>query len=345
MPDKVEGNSRDLYYSNTHRHDITIQEEYLHDSRFSEEANLCLDDSNRSSPILSSTLIYCDTPVAESLLSNVVPMTSPVVRADGYNDIIGVSSQGIQKPTSESSVVKSRKVRNLIQQHKTKDNATKRQNLQLNPSSPKKRKISHNNGTRKLNNIRTRQQVARIRALQDSFQYSPINRRVLRSGLRNVDENRKSPPLKTSKYFPSRDDGETLKLDHAHKSDTAVSETNVNKLLVTNNTSIQNHPKYRRKHRRLEDRGVTLKLSKEDEAWLNDNQASSRNPEAFASNGKQRQGSRKKWRDTEDKNLMEGIKVFGEGNWKNILDEYNFSNRTAVNLKDRYRVLKQKLLS
>lgn len=50
---------------------------------------------------------------------------------------------------------------------------------------------------------------------------------------------------------------------------------------------------------------------------------------------------RKKWMKNEDTLLLEGVDRFGEGNWKGILTSYSFGNRTAMQLKDRYRVLKK----
>ncbi|XP_029000473.1 telomeric repeat binding factor a [Betta splendens] len=52
-------------------------------------------------------------------------------------------------------------------------------------------------------------------------------------------------------------------------------------------------------------------------------------------------GSRKrKWTKTETEMLKEGVKRFGEGSWKEILSAYKFNNRTNVNLKDRWRTMK-----
>lgn len=54
-------------------------------------------------------------------------------------------------------------------------------------------------------------------------------------------------------------------------------------------------------------------------------------------NGKRR--IRLRWSEEETQNLVDGCKVHGVGNWKKILMDprYGFNNRTAVDLKDRFR--------
>ncbi|KAI1889072.1 hypothetical protein AGOR_G00175290 [Albula goreensis] len=51
---------------------------------------------------------------------------------------------------------------------------------------------------------------------------------------------------------------------------------------------------------------------------------------------------RTKWLFEEDKNLRRGVLRHGEGKWSKILQEFDFQNRTAVMLKDRWRTLKKK---
>ncbi|KAK8239520.1 hypothetical protein IWZ00DRAFT_516914, partial [Phyllosticta capitalensis] len=48
---------------------------------------------------------------------------------------------------------------------------------------------------------------------------------------------------------------------------------------------------------------------------------------------------RKRWTEQETTHLLKGVAKFGIGNWKRILecDEYSFNERTAVDLKDRFR--------
>uniref|UniRef100_A0A3Q1G249 Telomeric repeat binding factor 2 n=1 Tax=Acanthochromis polyacanthus TaxID=80966 RepID=A0A3Q1G249_9TELE len=53
---------------------------------------------------------------------------------------------------------------------------------------------------------------------------------------------------------------------------------------------------------------------------------------------------RKKWTERETQNLKDGVRKFGEGNWKQIRAYYSFDNRTNVNLKDRWRTLKNQKL-
>lgn len=47
-----------------------------------------------------------------------------------------------------------------------------------------------------------------------------------------------------------------------------------------------------------------------------------------------------KWSDAETKNLVDGVAKFGIGRWKRILmcPDYNFNQRSAVDLKDKFRV-------
>jgi hypothetical protein len=49
---------------------------------------------------------------------------------------------------------------------------------------------------------------------------------------------------------------------------------------------------------------------------------------------------RNKWSEEETKDLLVGVSRFGIGNWKRILQnpDFTFNNRTAVDLKDRFRV-------
>jgi hypothetical protein len=48
----------------------------------------------------------------------------------------------------------------------------------------------------------------------------------------------------------------------------------------------------------------------------------------------------RKWTDDETRYLFQGVEKHGPGKWKSILDDeaFSFENRTAVDLKDRYRV-------
>jgi hypothetical protein len=46
--------------------------------------------------------------------------------------------------------------------------------------------------------------------------------------------------------------------------------------------------------------------------------------------------------ETEIENLVQGVKRFGFGKWRQILQTYVFDGRTAVNLKDAYRVIERR---
>jgi hypothetical protein len=50
--------------------------------------------------------------------------------------------------------------------------------------------------------------------------------------------------------------------------------------------------------------------------------------------------ARRKWTESETRDLLAGVKKYGIGKWKQILDDcaFNFSERSSVDLKDRYRV-------
>ena len=50
--------------------------------------------------------------------------------------------------------------------------------------------------------------------------------------------------------------------------------------------------------------------------------------------------ARRKWTESETRHLLAGVKKYGIGKWKQILDDpaFSFSERSSVDLKDRYRV-------
>uniref|UniRef100_A0A8C3SXT7 Telomeric repeat-binding factor n=1 Tax=Chelydra serpentina TaxID=8475 RepID=A0A8C3SXT7_CHESE len=48
-----------------------------------------------------------------------------------------------------------------------------------------------------------------------------------------------------------------------------------------------------------------------------------------------------KWTVQESEWVREGVKTFGEGNWKMICKKFPFENRTAVMIKDRWRTMKK----
>ncbi|KAM6950088.1 telomeric repeat binding factor a isoform 2-T2 [Lycodopsis pacificus] len=50
---------------------------------------------------------------------------------------------------------------------------------------------------------------------------------------------------------------------------------------------------------------------------------------------------KRKWSESETNMLKEGVQRFGEGHWTKIKAYYSFTDRTNVNLKDRWRTLKR----
>ncbi|KAF1983823.1 hypothetical protein K402DRAFT_465695 [Aulographum hederae CBS 113979] len=76
------------------------------------------------------------------------------------------------------------------------------------------------------------------------------------------------------------------------------------------------------------------------------NSASEKDPPSTAqetrksAKGHKKSRQRKQWTEKETADLLKGVAKFGIGSWKKILsyEEYGFNNRTAVDLKDRFRV-------
>ena len=54
------------------------------------------------------------------------------------------------------------------------------------------------------------------------------------------------------------------------------------------------------------------------------------------------QRKRRRWSDEEVEYLVEGIRLFGVGSWKDILNNFPFGDRTYVDLKDKFRNLRKK---
>ncbi len=48
------------------------------------------------------------------------------------------------------------------------------------------------------------------------------------------------------------------------------------------------------------------------------------------------------WSTLEEANLRKGIHLFGEGNWRQILDHFMFDGRSNMDLKDKWRNIKKK---
>lgn len=53
------------------------------------------------------------------------------------------------------------------------------------------------------------------------------------------------------------------------------------------------------------------------------------------------QRKRKRWTDQEVEFLVEGVRLFGVGSWKDILNHFPFGDRTYVDLKDKFRNLRK----
>lgn len=60
------------------------------------------------------------------------------------------------------------------------------------------------------------------------------------------------------------------------------------------------------------------------------------------SDGARRDARKRPFSETEIENLQKGVKRFGFGKWRKILQTYLFDRRTAVNLKDAYRVIERR---
>ncbi|XP_014846771.1 PREDICTED: telomeric repeat-binding factor 2-like isoform X1 [Poecilia mexicana] len=86
-------------------------------------------------------------------------------------------------------------------------------------------------------------------------------------------------------------------------------------------------------------------ITEEKETWIDEDslfpsikKRGSGSNESTISNS----GNRRRWTESETENLIQGVKKFGEGNWSKIKAYYSFNERTNVNIKDRWRTLKNK---
>ncbi|XP_028810787.1 telomeric repeat binding factor a isoform X2 [Denticeps clupeoides] len=62
---------------------------------------------------------------------------------------------------------------------------------------------------------------------------------------------------------------------------------------------------------------------------------------ASASRNSYNKGRKRKWTDEESEWVKQGVGKFGEGKWEKIRNSYPFKDRTAVNIKDRWRTMKK----
>ncbi|XP_040889418.1 telomeric repeat-binding factor 2-like isoform X2 [Toxotes jaculatrix] len=102
-----------------------------------------------------------------------------------------------------------------------------------------------------------------------------------------------------------------------------------------------------RNHHKRTSKSCTCKLynnakeSKEiwsfEESYFTSRKSSGSNESTISNSGRRR----RKWTESETQKLKEGVKKFGEGNWSKIKAYYILSDRTNVNLKDRWRTLKK----
>ncbi|XP_034644806.1 telomeric repeat-binding factor 2 isoform X4 [Trachemys scripta elegans] len=76
--------------------------------------------------------------------------------------------------------------------------------------------------------------------------------------------------------------------------------------------------------------------SEEDELFL-DKKSPGRNSHSSSILGSKKQ----RWTVQESEWIREGVKKFGEGNWKIICKKFPFENRTSVMIKDRWRTMKK----
>ncbi|XP_017274230.1 telomeric repeat binding factor a isoform X2 [Kryptolebias marmoratus] len=79
------------------------------------------------------------------------------------------------------------------------------------------------------------------------------------------------------------------------------------------------------------------------DTWSDDESSfiSRRNPRLTESTVSNSGSRRRRWTESETQKLKEGVKRFGEGNWNKIKSYYSFSDRSNVNLKDRWRTIKR----
>ncbi|OCT84472.1 hypothetical protein XELAEV_18022625mg [Xenopus laevis] len=68
---------------------------------------------------------------------------------------------------------------------------------------------------------------------------------------------------------------------------------------------------------------------------------SKREENGKTSNNTSTNSKRQKWTEDETEWIIKGVKKYGEGNWKDIMKNYPFLNRTSVMIKDRWRTMKK----
>ena len=72
-----------------------------------------------------------------------------------------------------------------------------------------------------------------------------------------------------------------------------------------------------------------------------DRSGNARTPQRAAGTTITGQRKRKRWTDEEVDFLLEGVRLFGVGSWKDILNHFQFGDRTYVDLKDKFRNLRK----
>uniref|UniRef100_A0A8C8RXC8 Telomeric repeat binding factor 2 n=1 Tax=Pelusios castaneus TaxID=367368 RepID=A0A8C8RXC8_9SAUR len=76
--------------------------------------------------------------------------------------------------------------------------------------------------------------------------------------------------------------------------------------------------------------------SEEDELFLDRG-----SPGQYSHNSSACGSKKQRWTVQESEWIKEGVKMFGEGNWKAIYKKFPFENRTSVTIKDRWRTMKK----
>ncbi|KAG8437516.1 hypothetical protein GDO86_008283 [Hymenochirus boettgeri] len=100
----------------------------------------------------------------------------------------------------------------------------------------------------------------------------------------------------------------------------------------------QNHSSKKRKKNYPLDRSNVFE---EYDTWSEEDDLFKSNRNEKNSNNTTTNSKRQKWTQEETEWIKSGVKKFGEGNWKCILQKYPFQKRSTVMIKDRWRTMKK----